>query len=124
MTQHSNSIAPTAYETEEQLTFTTAGETSSELVNWFVRGLRETIIRLGHVYRDAQESLVRDDQAAEQHRSMRADQLVRDHAADDRSQVRQARVPAVQRARLGLAPPAPGVEALLISRRRTHEIQH
>lgn len=71
MTQHSNSLAPTVYETEEQLTFTTAGETSSELVNWFVRGLRETIIRLGHVYRDTQEALIRDEHAAEDHHTSR-----------------------------------------------------
>jgi ribulose-5-phosphate 4-epimerase/fuculose-1-phosphate aldolase len=46
---------------DEQLTFTTAGETSSELVRWFANGLRETIVGLGHVYRDWQSATEVDE---------------------------------------------------------------
>ena len=52
---------------EEQLTFTTAGETSSDLVNWFAQGLRATILRLGHLYRDSNSSMVEGDQGDQQH---------------------------------------------------------
>jgi ribulose-5-phosphate 4-epimerase/fuculose-1-phosphate aldolase len=52
---------------DEQLTFTTAGETSSALVNWFAQGLREAILQRGHIYRDPQASVVEGDNAEQQH---------------------------------------------------------
>jgi ribulose-5-phosphate 4-epimerase/fuculose-1-phosphate aldolase len=68
MTQHTASLAPApALDTDEQLTFTTAGETSSDLVNWFAASLRETILRLGHLYHDANSSMVSGDQGDQQH---------------------------------------------------------
>lgn len=67
MTQHTASSAPTSALESEQLTFTTAGETSSELVNWFAKNLREAILRLGHLYHDASSSMVTDEQGDHQH---------------------------------------------------------
>lgn len=68
MTQHMASLAPAlAHGSDEQLTFTTAGETSSELVNWFAKSLREAILRLGHLYQDASSSMVADEQGDHQH---------------------------------------------------------
>lgn len=68
MTHQSSDVAPAlALSSDEQLTFTTAGETSSALVNWFANGLRETILRLGHLYRDPSASMVSGDQGDQQH---------------------------------------------------------
>lgn len=67
MTQHSPATSAFTLNSDEQLTFTTVGETSSALVNWFAQGLRETILRLGHNYRDASSSMVAGEQGDEQH---------------------------------------------------------
>lgn len=40
-----------ALDSDSHLTFTTAGETSSELVNWYGQRLQETLVRFGHTYR-------------------------------------------------------------------------
>jgi ribulose-5-phosphate 4-epimerase/fuculose-1-phosphate aldolase len=62
MSQQTTTLAPDlAQGFDEQLTFTTAGETSSDLVRWFANGLRDTIVRLGHIYRDPQASTVADE---------------------------------------------------------------
>jgi hypothetical protein len=72
MTQHTPSLAPAlTLGSEEQLTFTTAGETSSTLVTWFAQGLRETILRLGHIYRDPQASLAPGESPSDQQHTVR-----------------------------------------------------
>ncbi|GAB4109400.1 MAG: class II aldolase/adducin family protein [Roseiflexaceae bacterium] len=68
MTHDSASLAPTlSLGAEEQLTFTTAGETSSALVHWFANGLRTAILELGHIYRDAQAAVIEGSDNEQQH---------------------------------------------------------
>ncbi len=49
--QPSTPLSGPAFEAEEQLVFTIAGETSSAFVTWYTNQLREAIERLGHIYR-------------------------------------------------------------------------
>jgi Class II Aldolase and Adducin N-terminal domain len=65
--QNSETGSSVLFEAEEQLTFTTAGETSSDLVNWFAKGLRDHILRLGHLYRDPDASMVAGNDGDQQH---------------------------------------------------------
>jgi hypothetical protein len=53
-------LAEPALGSDERLSFTTAGETSSSFVAWYARRLEETLARQGHVHRPSNGALATD----------------------------------------------------------------
>jgi Class II Aldolase and Adducin N-terminal domain len=58
--ESSPSLVGPTLDLDERLTFTTAGETSSAFVNWYVERLRDVMTRQGHIHRVLNGTLIMD----------------------------------------------------------------